>query len=107
MFGLSNPGGSLPAKCCTYSVNSAFVIAEFSFNNRNVYFEAGYARGLGKEVFHVLQEGHVSGDEMEGKKVHFDIQQILYKTWTTTAELEEKLASWIEAAVGRFEESKN
>ena len=23
MFGLSNSGGSLPAKCCTYSVNSA------------------------------------------------------------------------------------
>ncbi len=32
MFGLSNSGGSLPAKCCTYSVNSASVLLGFDPN---------------------------------------------------------------------------
>ena len=34
MFGLSNSGGSLPAKCCTYWVNSASVKNEIIFFKR-------------------------------------------------------------------------
>jgi nucleoside 2-deoxyribosyltransferase len=85
---------------------SRFVVAEFTYNNRGVYFEAGFARGLDIPVFHVIQEGHADGEEKDGKKVHFDIQQVMYRKWRNPAELKIELSNWILARVGKYGEIK-
>ena len=47
---------------------SAFVVADISDNNRGVYFEAGFAMGLGKQVIFTCEH-----DKWEDRTVHFDI----------------------------------
>jgi hypothetical protein len=84
---------------------SKFVVAEYTFQNRGVYYEAGFAKGLGKPVFHLVHEDHIDGTE-ENKKFHFDIKQINYRSWKTPDELEEKLSSWISASIGQYGKSK-
>lgn len=81
---------------------SRFVIAELTYNNRGVYFESGFARGLGIPVFHIVREGFTDGEEKEGRKIHFDVAQINYRKWKTPEDLETKLTDWIEASVGKF-----
>lgn len=83
---------------------SRFVITELTYHNRGAYYEAGYARGLGLTVFHVVREGftsHVPADDASGKRIHFDVQQIMYRVWKNPADLEAKLKDWIEATIGR------
>jgi nucleoside 2-deoxyribosyltransferase len=82
---------------------SRFVVAELTYNNRGVYFEAGFSRGLGLPVFHLVRNGHIDGEDKEGKKVHFDIQQLMYRKWTNPEELKNGLKSWIAATVGPYE----
>ena len=82
---------------------SKFVVAELTYNNRGVYYESGFARGLGREVFHVVHEDHIKGEDADGKKVHFDIEQVMYKKWRTPEELENKLEAWIAGNIGPFE----
>jgi hypothetical protein len=81
---------------------SRFVIAELTFNNRGVYFEAGFARGIGRPVFHVVREGHTHGDDHDGRKIHFDLQQIMYRSWKEPKDLETQLTDWIESTVGKY-----
>lgn len=80
---------------------SRFVIAEMTYNNRGVYFESGYARGIGTPVFHLVKKDHVDGKG--DKKLHFDVQQIQYKDWENPNKLEEKLTSWIKARIGNYD----
>jgi nucleoside 2-deoxyribosyltransferase len=83
-----------------------FVVAELTYNNRGVYFESGFARGIGRHVFHVVREGFTSGDDKDGKRIHFDIQQVMYRTWKQPNDLEATLRNWIEAAIGMFGKTK-
>jgi nucleoside 2-deoxyribosyltransferase len=73
---------------------SKFLIAEFSEQNRGVYFEAGYAAGLGKEVIHICREDKFSSES------HFDVKQINFVLWTTEDDLTERLLRRIEALFG-------
>jgi len=79
-----------------------FVVAELTYNNRGVYYEAGYARGMGKEVFSVVHDSSINGDRSKGQKLHFDIEQIMYRKWSNSSELEKSLRSWIQAVIGRY-----
>ncbi len=76
-----------------------FVIADFTFNNRGAYFEAGYARALGKHVIHTVMDGHTDGDENEGIRLHFDVQQINYIKWADTNNLRERIRDRIKAVI--------
>ncbi|NUN07123.1 MAG: hypothetical protein HUU57_15355 [Bdellovibrio sp.] len=81
-----------------------FVIAELTYHNRGVYFEAGLARGFGKNVFHVVRKGFTSTapeDDLQGKRIHFDIQQIMYREWENPEQLKQLLMDWIEATEGK------
>lgn len=78
---------------------SHFVIADFTFNNRGAYFEAGYARALGIPVIHTVMEGHVDDNNDPAKKLHFDIQQINYIRWNKPEELKKKMVERIKAAI--------
>lgn len=78
---------------------SHFVIADFTFNNRGVYFEAGYARALGVPVIHTVMDGHTEDKGDPRKHLHFDIQQINYIKWDSPEFLKKKLIERIKNVI--------
>ena len=48
--------GSIPDKLIVDILNSRFIIADLTYQNPNVYWEAGYAEALGKPVIYVCEE---------------------------------------------------
>lgn len=71
---------------------SKFVIADFTGDRGGVYFEAGYAMGLGKQVIWTCREDHLG-------KVHFDTRQYNHIVWQTEDDLREKLYHRIKATI--------
>ena len=72
---------------------SKFIIADLTGHRPGVYYEAGYAQALGKEVI-------LSCKEKDFKKRHFDIAQINAIRWSDEKDLYEKLMKRIESTVG-------
>ncbi len=70
-----------------------FVIAEFTGQNRGVYYEAGFARGLGRTVIHCCPADQI-------KSSHFDTMQLNHVLWSTPEELKEKLRNRILGTIG-------
>ena len=62
------------------------VIAEFSHHNAGVYFEAGFALGLGREVIYLCRKDHFDG-------THFDTKAYNHIIWDEEAELEARLVA--------------
>lgn len=58
-----------------------------------VYYEAGFAQGLGIPVIWCCREDHIN-------HVHFDTRQFNHITWATPRELREKLRNRIGAVIG-------
>jgi len=75
---------------------SKFVVADFTGSRGGVYFEAGFALGLGRQVIWT-----VSDDELD--KVHFDNRQYNFTTWKLDAlpDFAKRLQLRIEATLGR------
>jgi nucleoside 2-deoxyribosyltransferase len=73
---------------------SRFLVADFTGHRHGVYFEAGFALGLGLPVIWTCRE-----DDLKGS--HFDTRQYNHITWQTTSELKEKLEFRIRATIGR------
>jgi hypothetical protein len=71
-----------------------FVVADFTGQRQSVYFEAGFARGLGREVIWCCRE-----DEL--KNLHFDIKHLGHVVWQTPSDLRAKLADSIRANIVR------
>jgi nucleoside 2-deoxyribosyltransferase len=69
-----------------------FVIADFSGNSSGVYYEAGFARGLGRPVIYCCRESDF-GD------LHFDTQLINHIKWSDADDLRRKLANRIKATI--------
>ncbi|MCK6478654.1 MAG: hypothetical protein L6R43_00475 [Planctomycetes bacterium] len=69
---------------------SRLVVADFTFNRGGVYFEAGYALGLGVPV--IWTRRATASDEL-----HFDTRQYNHIEWTTPEDLRVKLKARIEA----------
>ena len=67
-----------------------FVIADLTHHKTGVYYEAGYAKGKGKEVIFTCRK-----DDFE--KRHFDVAQTNTIVWETTTELGERLTKRIES----------
>ncbi len=59
---------------------SRFVVADLTHGNGgargSVYYEAGFAQGLGKDVIFTCRR-----DMIDNKKIHFDIRQYPYVVW--------------------------
>jgi len=74
---------------------SKFVVADFTGHRGGVYFEAGFAKGLGLEVFWLCRE-----DDLEN--LHFDIRQYNCIVWSDAnkAELRKRLSTRIESVLG-------
>lgn len=73
---------------------SRFVIADVTGHRHAVYFEAGYAMGMGLEVIWTCREDH----KKECHKI-FDTRQYNHIFWTTPEELREKLRDRILATI--------
>lgn len=69
---------------------SKFCIADFSFHNNGVYFESGFALGLGIPVIYTCNTSH-------SKDAHFDIKQLQQIRYSSPDELTKMLTDKIEA----------
>lgn len=74
---------------------SRFVLADFTGHRGGVYFEAGFAKGLGLEVFWSCRE-----DDIEN--LHFDIRQYNCIAWRhdNLEEFKSKIIHRVEAVLG-------
>ena len=70
-----------------------FVVADLTHERPNVYFELGYARGLGKKVITILRAGTVP---------HFDVRDWTYLEYFDSRPLETDLIEQL-----RFELRRN
>lgn len=66
-----------------------FCIADFTLHRNGVYFESGYALGLGKQVIYTCKKD-------DFKNAHFDIKQLQHVLYNSPEELEKKLTDKIE-----------
>lgn len=71
---------------------SRFLIADVTGHRQGVYFEAGYAMGLGLPVIWTCRKEEL-------KNCHFDTRQYSHIAWKTPEELREKLKNRILATI--------
>ena len=72
---------------------SRFVVADFSGHRGGVYYEAGFAAGLGLQVIFTCQR-----DELAD--IHFDVRQFNTIDWANPADLAQRLETRISATIG-------
>ncbi len=76
---------------------SRFVVADFTHGDTGarggVYFEAGFAGGLGLDVIYTCRQ-----DQKD--KIHFDTRQYNHILWRDSTDLREKLSNRICATIG-------
>ncbi len=72
---------------------SRFVVTDYTEQRNGVYFEAGFALGLGLTVIPTVRENDIGN-------LHFDIKHLNTLTWESTGALAQKLERRISAGVG-------
>jgi hypothetical protein len=72
---------------------SKFVVADFTKQKGGVYFEAGFAKALGKDVFWLCR-----GDDFDN--LHFDTNHYGHIKWSKPADLKQQLTARIIAELG-------
>ncbi len=73
---------------------SVFIVADFTKHNAGVYFEAGFALGIGLPVIWCCRKDHMT-------ELHFDIRQYNCIDWEDTEDLASRLQLRIEAIAGK------
>lgn len=84
----------IDAKIISEIKKSRFLVADVTDQKAGVYYEAGYAHGLGIPVIWTVRK-----DDL--KNVHFDTRQYAHIVWKDAAHLREELGPLIEAVIGR------
>jgi hypothetical protein len=79
---------------------SRFVVADYTGQRNGVYFEAGFALGLGLTVIPTCRADDVPN-------LHFDIKHLNTLLWTTPAELADGLNRRIRAVIGAGPDAPN
>jgi len=79
---------------------SKFIVADFTGHRGGVYFEAGYALGIGLPVFWTCRKSDMG-------ELHFDIRQFNCIDWDTPKELADRLQVRLEAVLGKGPKSRN
>jgi hypothetical protein len=72
--------------------SAEFTVADFTEHSRGVYYEAGFARGLGRQVIYCCRK-----DSFEDR--HFDTSVISHVVWDDTPDLRKKLGDRIKATI--------
>lgn len=70
--------------------NARLIVADLSHEGPNVYFELGYARGLGKTVITILRSGTTA---------HFDVHDWAYLEYIDSRPLEHQLREWFRSVI--------
>jgi hypothetical protein len=70
-----------------------FVVADFTKQKGGVYFEAGFAKALGKEVFWTCRQDDFAG-------LHFDTNHYGHLKWSDPTDLKRQLVARIVAELG-------
>jgi hypothetical protein len=70
-----------------------FVVADFTKQKGGVYFEAGFAKALGKEVFWTCRQDDFAG-------LHFDTSHYGHLKWSDPTDLKRQLVARIVAELG-------
>ena len=70
--------------------SAGLMVADFTYQNQGVYFEAGFAFGIGIQVIWTCKFDHLD-------KVNFDTRQYNHLIWEDITDLEEKLANRVRA----------
>ena len=83
----------IDARIITDIKRSRFLVADVTFQSPGVYFEAGYAIGLGRPVIWTCRTDREKSD------MHFDTRQYNHILWSTPAELAEELYLRISATI--------
>lgn len=83
----------IDAKIISEIKNSRFIIADVTQQKAGVYYEAGFAHGLGLPVIWCVNKQDLSN-------VHFDTRQYNHILWDTEEELKEQLETYILATIG-------
>ena len=81
-----------------------FMVADLSGSRGGVYFEAGYAKGLGKPVIYTCKKCWFYGEkDADGRiikeKVHFDLNHQNIIVWDDIEDLKEKIINRIKATI--------
>jgi hypothetical protein len=71
---------------------SSLVVADFTGHRQNVYFEAGFALGLGRHIIWTCNANDIV-------TAHFDTRQYNHVVWTSPPDLSTKLRNRIEATI--------
>lgn len=69
-----------------------FVVADFTLQRQGVYYEAGFAQGLGRVVIWTCRDTDV-------KNLHFDTRQFNHVIWKNPEDLRQQLTDRIRATV--------
>jgi hypothetical protein len=72
---------------------SRFIVADYTGQKSGVYFEAGFALGLGLTIIPTCQANEIDN-------LHFDIRHLNTLTWVTPEDLAKTLSNRIRAVVG-------
>lgn len=83
----------IPAQMLTEIRLARFVVADFTGHRQNVYFEAGFARGLGKEVVWTCRKDQLSN-------AHFDAEHFNFIEWIDGIDLQRRLEERIHLTIG-------
>jgi len=73
---------------------SKFIVADFTGNRGGVYFEAGFAYGLGLKIIYTCKK-----DYFDSTGVHFDVNHKNFILWENGEELYTKLRNRISATI--------
>ena len=83
--------------------NCRFMVADMTGYRGGVYYEAGYAKGLGKQVIFTCRRdwfaGVIEGDIVLKERVHFDINHQNFIVWEAPEELSRRLTARIQATI--------
>lgn len=74
--------------------NARFIVADLTNNNSGVYYEAGFAHGLGKPVIFTCKK-----DYFDNSTVHFDVRHYNIVLYENAEELSSKLKNRISATI--------
>lgn len=69
-----------------------FLIADVTGQRQNVYYEAGFAHGLNRDVIWTCKQDEI-------KEAHFDTRQYNHITWENAEDLKKKLVNRIKATI--------
>lgn len=79
--------------------NSRFIVADVTQQKAGVYYEAGFAHGLGLPVIWCVNKQDLNN-------VHFDTRQYNHILWETEDELKDQLRTYILATIGEKQPNK-